>query len=121
MRFNGGSQGNQNLLHQDGKPCHVSNRFKLSFKLLSALSLYNPGHPIVPGRDLGGCVLQVASMLLKGSHAVMHNAGSVRDGAVHAHDAILEMLNLHESGRQQLGTGAASEKSRSAGAKPPGR
>ena len=30
-------------------------------------------------------------------------AGSVRDGAMHAHDAILEMLNLHEGGMQKLG------------------
>ena len=30
-------------------------------------------------------------------------AGSVKGGAKHAHDAILDMLNLHGKGRQQLG------------------
>lgn len=34
----------------------------------------------------------------------MH-AGAVRDGALHAHDAILEMLNLHEGGMQKLAAG----------------
>lgn len=34
------------------------------------------------------------------------SAGAVRQGAWHAHDAILEMLNLHEHGRERLGTGA---------------
>ena len=29
----------------------------------------------------------------------------MRDGALHAHDAILEMLNLHEGGMQKLGSG----------------
>ena len=32
-------------------------------------------------------------------------AGSVKDGAWQAHDAILEMLNLHGAGQQKLGTG----------------
>ena len=32
-------------------------------------------------------------------------AGSVKDGAWQAHDAILEMLNLHGAGQQKLGKG----------------
>ena len=32
-------------------------------------------------------------------------AGAVKDGAWATHDAILEMLNLHEAGRQSLGHG----------------
>lgn len=32
-------------------------------------------------------------------------AGSVKDGAWHAHDAILEMLNLHGAGQQKLAEG----------------
>ena len=35
----------------------------------------------------------------------VHVAGSVKDGAWHAHDAILEMLNLHGAGQQKLGSG----------------
>ena len=33
------------------------------------------------------------------------SAGSVKDGAWQAHDAILEMLNLHGAGQQKLGSG----------------
>jgi hypothetical protein len=33
------------------------------------------------------------------------HAGAVRDGAWHAHDAVLEMLNLHDQGRGRLGGG----------------
>lgn len=32
-------------------------------------------------------------------------AGSVKDGAWQAHDAILDMLNLHGAGQQKLGSG----------------
>jgi hypothetical protein len=32
-------------------------------------------------------------------------AGAVKDSAWATHDAILEMLNLHEAGRQRLGDG----------------
>ncbi len=38
----------------------------------------------------------------------MH-AGAVRDGAWHAHDAVLEMLNLHDQGRGKLGGGTGSD------------
>jgi len=35
----------------------------------------------------------------------MRPAGSVKDGAWQAHDAILDMLNLHGAGQQKLGSG----------------
>ncbi|KAK9907282.1 hypothetical protein WJX75_000641 [Coccomyxa subellipsoidea] len=38
-------------------------------------------------------------------HAYAPDKGAVRDGAWHAHDAVLEMLNLHDQGRGRLGGG----------------
>lgn len=35
-------------------------------------------------------------------------AGAVREGAWHAHDAVLEMLNLHDQGRGRLGGGESN-------------
>ena len=37
-------------------------------------------------------------------------AGAVKDGAWATHDAILEMLNLHEAGRQSLGHGGQRDR-----------
>ena len=42
-------------------------------------------------------------------------AGSVKEGAWHAHDAILEMLNLHDAGQQKLGTGSSANSTAGAG------
>lgn len=42
---------------------------------------------------------------LDGPLVPLCGAGAVKEGAWHAHDAILEMLNLHEAGRARLGDG----------------
>ena len=48
---------------------------------------------------------RVKSGVFRQHNAEHMAAGSVKDGAWQAHDAILEMLNLHGAGQQKLGSG----------------
>eukprot|EP00884_Botryococcus_braunii_P003901 jgi/Botrbrau1/13511/Bobra.0082s0104.1 len=51
----------------------------------------------------------VLGLCIYGSIVYAPDTGQVRDATKHAHDAILEMLNLHDAGMGKLGTGRANE------------